>query len=107
MLGFQNGGTPLFGILLGVIVLIALGITVFFIIRFFIKLTSRRQQPTQKISQNLAQHEFQVKICPTCKRSYSDVSLNFCLDDGVLLSNTLSVQSHHDLKETLFYPRGR
>ena len=27
-----------------------------------------------------------MKICPKCKRTYSDTSLNYCLDDGLRLS---------------------
>ena len=27
-----------------------------------------------------------MKICPTCKKTYSDESLNFCLDDGTVLN---------------------
>lgn len=29
---------------------------------------------------------FKVKSCPSCNRSYSDLSLSFCLEDGSLLS---------------------
>ena len=54
-----------------------------------------------------AQHEFQVKICPTCKRTYSDISLNFCLDDGVRLSNVLNVQSSRDPEETVISQKVR
>jgi hypothetical protein len=39
-----------------------------------------------------------MKICPSCRRTYSDDSLNFCLDDGSVL--TLSTASA-DSPETL------
>lgn len=29
-----------------------------------------------------------IKKCTVCNRSYSDISLNFCLDDGAVLSDT-------------------
>jgi uncharacterized membrane protein YeaQ/YmgE (transglycosylase-associated protein family) len=64
-----------------------------------------QQLPTNNF-QTSAQHEFQVKICPSCKRAYSDISLNFCLDDGVPLSNVVSVQSSHDPEETVFSSKG-
>lgn len=37
-----------------------------------------------------------MKICPSCRRTYSDDSLNFCLDDGSVLTFTSS-----DPQETL------
>ena len=32
-------------------------------------------------------HAFVMKLCPYCKRSYHDQSLNFCLEDGTPLRN--------------------
>lgn len=37
-----------------------------------------------------------MKICPTCKRTYTDAGLNFCLDDGTVLTVAGS-----DLPETV------
>src|SRR6476660_4676434 len=34
-----------------------------------------------------------MKQCPTCKRTYSDSSLSFCLDDGALLSAPFPTQA--------------
>ena len=65
-----------------------------------------QQLPTNNF-QTLAQHEFQVKICPNCKQTYSDISLIFCLDDGVPLSNVVSVQAPRDPEETVFSPKVR
>lgn len=39
-----------------------------------------------------------MKKCPACNRSYSDESLNFCLDDGAVLA------SPHDPEATLVNP---
>jgi hypothetical protein len=30
--------------------------------------------------------ELQMKICPVCRKTYSDDGLNFCLDDGSVLT---------------------
>lgn len=30
--------------------------------------------------------KLQIKTCPSCKRTYADDSLNYCLDDGARLS---------------------
>ncbi|HJX89957.1 MAG TPA: MFS transporter [Pyrinomonadaceae bacterium] len=34
-----------------------------------------------------------MKQCPTCKRTYSDSSISFCLEDGALLSAPFSTQA--------------
>jgi len=42
-----------------------------------------------------------MKRCPTCNRTYTDTSLNFCLEDGTPLS------TDPDLNATIRYPAGR
>lgn len=37
-----------------------------------------------------------IKECPTCKRTYSDQSITFCLADGSLLSAPFDPQATHD-----------
>ncbi|HEX8098493.1 MAG TPA: hypothetical protein VF507_10670 [Pyrinomonadaceae bacterium] len=43
-----------------------------------------------------------MKQCPTCKRSYTDESLSFCLDDGSPLA-TVAAQSAFDPNATISY----
>lgn len=42
-----------------------------------------------------------MKRCPTCNRTYADLSLNFCLDDGTPLTSDAAPP---DLNATLRYP---
>src|SRR6476469_2446952 len=42
-----------------------------------------------------------MKRCPTCNRTYTDTSLNFCLEDGSPLA------TDPDLNATIRYPAGR
>src|SRR5688572_2362560 len=35
-----------------------------------------------------------MKQCPTCRREYSDETLNFCLDDGAWLSAQTSLEDN-------------
>src|ERR1043165_6485932 len=42
-----------------------------------------------------------MKRCPTCNRTYTDTSLNFCLEDGTPLS------TDPDLNATIRYPAAR
>lgn len=51
--------------------------------------------------------EVQVKTCPACRRTYSDISLNFCLDDGAPLSSVLKIQTHGDPDETVSFSKRR
>lgn len=37
-----------------------------------------------------------MKICPTCRRTYTDDGLNFCLDDGSVLTVTAPNPSHEE-----------
>lgn len=46
-----------------------------------------------------------MKRCPTCGRTYTDLSLNFCLEDGTPLSS--DVPSGPDPNATLRYPPAR
>jgi hypothetical protein len=46
-----------------------------------------------------------MKRCPTCNRTYADLSLNFCLDDGTPL--TTDAAPPPDLNETIRYPSPR
>ncbi len=101
------------------IVLAVLGIVAFFIVISFRRAVSKIKKNVPKTFQVPAQNTFQVKICPTCRRTYSDISLNFCLDDGTTLSNSVTVQtqnepeefaawqSKRDLEETLVLPKIR
>ncbi|HEU4769489.1 MAG TPA: hypothetical protein VFS77_19135, partial [Pyrinomonadaceae bacterium] len=43
-----------------------------------------------------------MKRCPTCNRTYADLSLNFCLDDGTPLANEAAPTT--DLDATIRYP---
>ena len=45
-----------------------------------------------------------MKRCPTCNRTYADLSLNFCLDDGTPLTTDAPTA---DLNATVRYPAGR
>src|SRR6476619_6815781 len=42
-----------------------------------------------------------MKRCPTCNRTYTDTSLNFCLEDGTPLA------TDPDLNATIRYPAAR
>lgn len=46
-----------------------------------------------------------MKRCPTCNRTYADLSLNFCLDDGTPLANEAAPTT--DLNATVRYPPPR
>ena len=46
-----------------------------------------------------------MKRCPTCNRTYADLSLNFCLDDGTPLASDAAPTT--DLNETVRYPPPR
>src|SRR6185369_7988065 len=43
-----------------------------------------------------------MKRCPTCNRTYADLSLNFCLDDGTPLTSDDATTT--DLNATIRYP---
>lgn len=43
-----------------------------------------------------------MKRCPTCNRTYADLSLNFCLDDGTPLASDAAPTT--DLNATIPYP---
>lgn len=55
----------------------------------------------------LKMREIQVKTCPACRRIYSDISLNFCLDDGAPLSSVMKIQTHGDPDETVSFSNRR
>ena len=44
-----------------------------------------------------------MKRCPTCKRSFEDDTLSFCLEDGTPLVTEAGVRG--DSQETLVSPR--
>ena len=46
-----------------------------------------------------------MKRCPTCNRTYADLSLNFCLDDGTPLTSEAAPTT--DLNATVRYPPPR
>lgn len=46
-----------------------------------------------------------MKRCPTCNRTYADLSLNFCLDDGTPLASDAAPTT--DLNATIRYPPPR
>jgi hypothetical protein len=46
-----------------------------------------------------------MKRCPTCNRTYADLSLNFCLDDGTPLTSEAAPTT--DLNATIRYPPPR
>ncbi len=41
-----------------------------------------------------------MKICPRCQKTYSDEGLNFCLDDGTILTQSATVDQ--SLPATIF-----
>src|ERR1044071_40818 len=45
-----------------------------------------------------------MKRCPTCNRTYTDLSLNFCLEDGTPLSSDVPGA---DPNATIRYPSAR
>src|ERR1044072_9087267 len=45
-----------------------------------------------------------MKRCPTCNRTYTDLSLNFCLEDGTPLASDAPPV---DPNATIRYPAGR
>lgn len=47
-----------------------------------------------------------MKICPKCGKTYSDTSLNFCLEDGTVLKPTGAGESD-SLPETVMIPQPR
>lgn len=49
--------------------------------------------------------ELQVKTCPACRRTYADISLNFCLDDGAPLSSVMKIQTYGDPDETVSFSK--
>lgn len=51
-----------------------------------------------KSIQNLGK---KMKICPQCQKSYSDDNLNFCLDDGAVLSQANVPKKDDTLPETV------
>jgi PAN domain-containing protein len=42
-----------------------------------------------------------MKICPVCKRTYADETLNFCLDDGSTLSDSSTPDKSRSLPPTM------
>jgi uncharacterized protein YlbG (UPF0298 family) len=46
-----------------------------------------------------------MKRCPTCNRTYADLSLNYCLDDGTPLASDTAPPT--DLSATIRYPPAR
>lgn len=46
-----------------------------------------------------------MKICPQCQTSYTDDSLQFCLQDGTPLTASPTTNSWNDSEETLVSPR--
>ncbi len=42
-----------------------------------------------------------MKICPKCQKTYNDENLNFCLDDGAVLSQANSAPKEDKLPETV------
>jgi hypothetical protein len=46
-----------------------------------------------------------MKICPTCKRNYTD-DLSFCLEDGVRLTPAYAPQQTPDQEKTVILPGG-
>lgn len=42
-----------------------------------------------------------IKRCPKCSRTYSDLTLSFCMEDGWLLSPPFDVKKNHDETEEI------
>lgn len=55
----------------------------------------------------LPTRELMVKTCPACRRTYTDISLNFCLDDGATLSGVMKIQTHGDPEDTVSFSNRR
>src|ERR1044072_3852204 len=56
---------------------------------------------TDRIQVKLNDSRDKMKRCPTCNRTYTDTSLNFCLEDGTPLSTDPA------LNATIRYPASR
>ena len=47
-----------------------------------------------------------MKVCPRCQKTYSDDNLNFCLDDGTVLTQ-VQPQTQDSMPETVFMNQPR
>ena len=48
-----------------------------------------------------------MKVCPRCQKTYSDDNLNFCLDDGTVLTQAGSPSTQESMPETVFMNQPR
>ena len=60
-----------------------------------------------KTQQFAPPREIPVRICPACRKTYTDISSNFCLDDGAPLSNVMKIQTHGAPDETFSFSKRR
>ena len=114
MLSFlQDSGSPLPGLL----ILAALAILIFFIVRSVLSRKSPHQDIVKDFQRAISNQEtavslsseakssenLQIKTCPACKRTYSDAAISFCLADGSLLSSPMSIDD--DPNKTVAFSR--
>jgi len=48
-----------------------------------------------------------MKVCPRCQKTYSDDNLNFCLDDGTVLTQASVPPTQESMPETVFMSQPR
>src|SRR5215470_14953958 len=48
-----------------------------------------------------------MKVCPRCQKTYSDDNLNFCLDDGTVLTQASAPSTQESMPETVFMSQPR
>jgi hypothetical protein len=60
--------------------------------------------PVPGLEQQRLMTETYVKRCPTCKSTYTDETLAFCLSDGSTLERVASTSTSTDPNATLIYP---
>jgi len=48
-----------------------------------------------------------MKVCPRCQKTYTDDNLNFCLDDGTVLTQASAPTTQESMPETVFMSQPR
>lgn len=85
----------------GLFAIVILLAAVMVIVAVVLLILRSRRSHTEGASPQPANNRGQIKSCPQCERTYSDLSLSFCLADGSLLSKPMnagfegSVRANH------------
>lgn len=66
------------------------------LINDFQKAVSKQGTSVRQNSEGRSSESLVIKTCPACKRTYSDVTISFCLADGSLLSKPISINDDAD-----------